>query len=58
MVDELFDRDYQSARANLNRSLGSAMRNAAGAIVQSFEVLHRIEWSAPWLAEKKTARCA
>ena len=58
MVDELYDRDYQAARANLNGRLATAFGDAARAFAQSFEVLHRIEWSAPWLAEKKNARGA
>lgn len=58
MVDELFDRNYQATRAKLNRSLGSAIGNAVRAVVQSFDVLHRIEWSAPWLSEQRTTRRA
>ena len=57
MVDELFDRGYQAARADLNGSLAGAFGNAVRAVRQSFEVLHRIEWSAPW-ASQKTARRA
>ena len=56
MVDEIFDRNYQSARADLNdglRVLFSGVRRAVG---DSLKVLHRIEWSAPWEAPKKPAR--
>ena len=56
MVDEIFDRNYQSARADLNdglRVLFSGIRRAVG---DSLKVLHRIEWSAPWEAPKKPAR--
>ena len=56
MVDELYDRTYQSARADLNdglRALFSHVRRAVGDILK---VLHRIEWSAPWDAPSKPAR--
>jgi len=58
MVDELFDRDYQAARANLNLGLASAFSHVARAMGESFKVLHRIEWSAPWAPSEKTARRA
>ena len=56
MVDELFDRGYQAARADLNGGIATAFSAAARAIRQSFEVLHRIEWSAPWASEKTARR--
>jgi hypothetical protein len=58
MVDELFDRDYQAARANLNGSLFSAFSHLAQSMGESFKVLHRIEWSAPWSPTRTTARRA
>jgi hypothetical protein len=44
MRDELFDRDYQNGRADLHKGVDELVRLAAGA----FQLLHRIEWSAPW----------
>jgi hypothetical protein len=58
MVDEIFDRDYQAARASLNGSLSGAFSHLAQSIGESFKVLHRIEWSAPWTNTSKTARRA
>ena len=52
MVDELFDRTYQSGRASLNDGL----RAVFAGIGDSFKVLHKIEWSAPWTAPRKPAR--
>jgi hypothetical protein len=56
MVDELFDRGYQAARAELNASAARAFGKIADTIGDSLTVLHRIEWSAPWAQPKKTAR--
>jgi hypothetical protein len=56
MVDEIFDRAYRESRADLNASLGRAFAGIGRWIGQSFSVLHRIEWSAPWEQKGKRAR--
>lgn len=56
MVDEIFDRTYQSARADLNDGLRVVLTGIGRAIGDSLKVLHRIEWSAPWDAPNKTTR--
>jgi hypothetical protein len=57
MVDEIFDRGYQAARAELNAGLSGAFAGIARTIGDSLRVMHRIEWSAPWTAHsKKTVR--
>jgi hypothetical protein len=48
MVDEIFDRGYQAARADLNARVVEAFRGIGQAIGDSFQALHRAEWSAPW----------
>ena len=48
MVDEIFDRAYQENRAQLNAGLASAVSAMLRSLGDSFKVLHRIEWSAPW----------
>ena len=58
MVDEIFDREYQAARASLNGSLFNAFSHLAQSMGESFKVLHRIEWSAPWTATGNNARRA
>ena len=58
MVDEIFDRGYQAARANLNASVAEALGGISRTLGDSLRVLHRIEWSAPWAAHRKTARRA
>jgi hypothetical protein len=56
MIDEIFDRAYRESRAELNAGLSSAFARAARTIGDSFKVLHRIEWSAPWNAKDKPSQ--
>ena len=48
MIDEIFDRTYQAGRADLNAGIDRGLHRLGGTIGKSLEVLHRIEWSAPW----------
>ena len=56
MVDELFDREYQAKRAELNASIFSAADRLAHSIATAFRVLNRIEYSSPWTANTNRAR--
>ena len=56
MMDEIFDRNYQSGRAQLNDGIDRAVHHVAQTIGASLKALHRIEWSAPWNAPDKAAR--
>jgi hypothetical protein len=57
MMDQIFDRTYQSGRAELNSGLDRLFRRAGAAGREAFQVLNRIEFSAPWLERKQGARC-
>lgn len=57
MVDEIFDRHYQEARANLNGGIARALSHLAQTLGESFRAQHRIEWSAPWAANSKRSQC-
>lgn len=57
MIDEIYDRHYQESRAQLNGALLGAFERLGRAVVNSFEVLNRIEYSAPWVPSRKKARC-
>ena len=48
MNDEIFDRQYQAGRADLHAGIDRAVAAIGRELGKSFEVLHRIEWSAPW----------
>ena len=56
MVDEIFDRHYQAGRNELNAAIVAGAARFARAISNAFEVLNRIEYSAPWAAKAKRAR--
>lgn len=58
MVDEIFDRGYQTARGQLNASLSTAFTGVSRTIGDSLKLLHEIEWSAPWAPRKKRVRRA
>jgi hypothetical protein len=58
MIDEIFDRGYQAARAELNTSLRQAAGGLSKTLADSLKVLHRIEWSAPWAPSDKRIRRA
>lgn len=53
MIDEIFDRNYQAGRAELNAGIDRAVSGLARTVGDSLKVLHRIEWSAPWQANNK-----
>ncbi len=48
MIDEMFDRQYQAGRARLNAEIGKSASAIGRALGDTFRVLHRIQWSAPW----------
>ena len=61
MVDEIFDREYQAGRADLNRGIEQLFGSLAGKFGKSLKVLHDLQWSAPWAAKpraSKDAECA
>ena len=57
MIDEIFDRAYRDGRADLNAGLARAIAGIGRTLGDSFRVLHRIEWSAPWNPAEKTRQC-
>ena len=56
MVDELYDRQYHAARSELNKAFLDFARGAAKAIGDTFAVLNRIEYSAPWAIKHRRTR--
>ena len=48
MIDEIFDRQYQAGRADLNAGIDRAVIAIGRELGKSLKALHRIEWSAPW----------
>jgi hypothetical protein len=56
MLDEIYDREYQAARKDLNASIAGSLGKFRQAISDAFEVLVKIEYQAPWAARSKRAR--
>ena len=49
MIDQIFDRQYQAGRADLNAGLDRLFGTIGRELGKSMAALHRVEWSAPWL---------
>jgi len=56
MIDEIFDRQYQAGRNELNASILQLFTTFGRAFGNAFKVLNRIEYSAPWAPRRKRAR--
>jgi hypothetical protein len=53
MIDEIFDRQYQSGRAQLNAGFDRLFGSIRRELGKSMAAVHRFEWSAPWARSKK-----
>ena len=58
MIDEIFDRSYQSGRADLNGGIDRGLERLARSVATALEALHRIQFDAPWKKPAKDGRCA
>ena len=56
MIDEIYDRHFQAARADLNTAIVSGIARLGRGASNAFAVLNRIEYSAPWALPTKKAR--
>ena len=52
MMDEIFDRNYQAGRTDLNAGIDRALARIGKALSATLKTLHRIEWDAPWAHSK------
>jgi hypothetical protein len=57
MVDEIFDRTYQSGRAELHAGLDRGFGRIGSTLSKSLKALHRIEWNAPWARNANDPQC-
>jgi hypothetical protein len=51
MVDEIYDRDYQAARAEVNRAIGALAQKVRSTIAPALSGVYHFEWDAPWNAK-------
>ena len=56
MVDEIYDRSYRDGRNALNSAIVGAFSRFGHAVGNAFEVLNRIEYSAPWAIKTRRIR--
>lgn len=56
MMDEIFDRQYQAGRADLNAGLDRLFGSVSRELGKSMAALHRVEWSAPWVRSKDNSK--
>jgi hypothetical protein len=57
MIDEIYDRDYQSGRDQLNDAIVAGLARLGRSVGNAFSVLNRIEYDAPWKAKARRVRC-
>jgi hypothetical protein len=54
MMDEIFDRQYQAGRNELNAGLDRAFGAIGQEIGKGLAAVHRFEWNAPWIRKVAT----
>jgi hypothetical protein len=61
MMDEIFDRQYQAGRNELNAGIDRAVATIGREVGKSLAAVHRFEWNAPWgrrARASKDIKCA
>lgn len=56
MIDEIFDRQYQAGRDQLHDGIDRLGRRVGGVLAKTFEVMHRVQFNAPWAKTTKDGR--
>ena len=58
MVDEIFDRTYQSGRAEFHDGIDRAFARFGRELFKGLDTLNRLQWSAPWARQRRDTGCA
>ena len=58
MLDELFDRNYQAGRSDLNAGIDRLGSRFSKTVLGAFRVGTRIQFAAPWSRRNSDAGCA
>ena len=53
MMDEIFDRGYQSGRAELHNGIDALIGRIKNAVLPGLSAQYRFEWNAPWQSDAK-----
>ncbi len=56
MIDEIFDRQYQSGRSQLNAGIEQLFSSIGRELGKSLSAVHRFEWNAPWANSRKSIK--
>ena len=48
MIDQIYDRDFQVGRTELNKGLMAFAYGLRNAIAPALSAVHHFEWDAPW----------
>lgn len=58
MNDEIFDRVYQSRRADLNGGIDRLIGRIGRTVTGAFDAIHRVQFQAPWSKRSRGPGCA
>ena len=58
MIDEIFDRQYQSGRNDFHDGIDRLVKRVGRGAAATFEAIQRVQYDAPWRASKKRRGCA
>ena len=53
MIDEIFDRQYQAGREDLNAGIDRLVHRIGSALSETFETMKRVQFDAPWSTNKR-----
>jgi hypothetical protein len=56
MIDEIYDREYQAGRQQLNAAVLDGVSRFGRAVLNAFTVLNRIEYQSPWTVKPRRVR--
>ena len=54
MIDEIFDRHYQSGREDLHAGIDRLVHRVGTALGDTFETIRRVQYDAPWAGQRST----
>ena len=57
MVDEIYDRTYQSGRSELHAGIDDAVAKLARTVMVGFTALNRVQFDAPWKNRRNNVEC-
>jgi acetaldehyde dehydrogenase (acetylating) len=58
MIDEIWDRNYQAGRNELNAGIDRLVEKIRCSTVKTFRLFHAIQFDAPWARRSKDVGCA